>query len=216
MSKSTGNILTIREVLKKYPREVIRYFLLSSHYSSPLDYTEQNLTQAKTSVERIYECKRLAESQLQQVSKQELKDPVLDKIQNLKTNFETAMNDDFNSAMALGNLFEVVREVFRLLNDGKDKALQVTAALAFLSQLQIYDKVLGLFGTKAEDYFKEWQALKADTAAISEAEILSFIQQREIARKNKDWKLADQIRDQLQEKGVLIKDNPTGTEWRFK
>ena len=216
MSKSTGNILTIREVLKKCPREVIRYFLLSSHYSSPLDYTEQNLTQAKTSVERIYECKRLAESQLQQVSKQELKDPVLDKIQNLKTNFETAMNDDFNSAMALGNLFEVVREVFRLLNDGKDKALQVAAALAFLSQLQIYDKVLGLFGTKAEDYFKEWQALKADTAAISEAEILSFIQQREIARKNKDWKLADQIRDQLQEKGVLIKDNPTGTEWRFK
>ncbi len=221
MSKSIGNVLQIREALKHYPAEVLRYFLLSAHYNSPLDYTEENLRQAEAAVERIYQCKQLALQYVGQgkeaASFNHDQQMVLKKVSELEDIFTEAMDDNFNTAQALGYLFDVVRDLYRSFANEKN-AVDYLAGISqkFLEKIKCYENVLGIFGQDPQKYLASWQELKSVKVKISETEINNLIDERKLAREKKDFKRADQIRDQLLGAGIEIKDSPAGTQWFYR
>jgi cysteinyl-tRNA synthetase len=191
MSKSLGNFFTIREVLKNYDPEVIRYFMLASHYRSPISYSLQNLTNASGALERLYGALR-----------------GLPEVQEMDTdNFEQkylqAMTDDFNTPVALAVLFDIVREINRCKEEGK---ISQAGSLAVL--LKRLAMTLGLLQNDPEKFLQG----RINSQEVNEIERL--INARNQARLAKDWAEADRIRGQLQLLGVAIEDGPQGTTWR--
>jgi cysteinyl-tRNA synthetase len=204
MSKSLGNFLTIRNILVQYPGEVIRFFILSAHYRSPLDYTEQNILDAASGLERFYELKqRLVDYQGDHKD-----DGLADKVPEFKAGFEKSMNDDFNSARVIGQVFEWVRTLNKAIDE--EKLSQQTKS-QFLEAISNINDALGLFGYVPQDYFTEVKNKRTAANKVSPDEIEKLIGERLDARKNKDFKRADQIRDELAGNGVQLKDNPDGT-----
>ena len=193
MSKSLGNFFTVREVLKQYKPEIIRFFILSSHYRSPLNYSDEQLNEAGTALKRLYNALRgcdAAESLLQP---------------EYKSRFEQAMDDDFNTPVALSVLFDLARE----LNKVKETDFDGAQVLAFT--LKKLASLLGLLQDDPEDFLKS--SVSEDDALTNEA-IEQSIQARLDAKKAKNWALADKIRDDLKEHGVILEDSPNGqTSW---
>ncbi|OHX38412.1 cysteine--tRNA ligase [Methylomonas sp. LWB] len=188
MSKSLGNFFTVREVLKQYRPEVIRFFILSSHYRSPLNYADEQLDEAGTALTRLYTALRGVE----------IADIDIDVDYRLR--FEQAMDDDFNTPVALAVLFDLARE----LNKTEHKA-QLAATLKRLAG------ILGLLQDDPDDFLKGGSG--AD--GLSEADIESLIADRKVAKTNKDWARADAIRDRLKSSGVILEDVAGGnTIWR--
>lgn len=194
MSKSLNNFFTIRDVLAYYDAETVRYFLLSGHYRSQLNYTEENLKQARTALERLYTSLRGTDANAQPGGGEAFEAQFID-----------AMNDDFNTPEAYSVLFDLAREVNRL------KSVDMNAANGLAAVLRKLAKVLGLLEQEPE-YFLQSGA-KADDAGEVE-KIESLIQQRNDARKNKDWAAADVARDALTAMGIVLEDGPQGTVWR--
>jgi len=194
MSKSLGNFFTIREVLQKYPAEVVRYFLLTSHYRSPLNYTEENLQNAQAALTRFYTALRGIES--------EAVEAVADS--DWEQRFDVAMEDDFNTPEALSVLFDLVREVNRL-NDSGDIATEAHAQL-----LKILGEILGLLQSDPEQFLKG----ESGDDGLSDTEIEQLIEARAAARANKDWAESDRIRDLFAEQGIVLEDGASGTTWR--
>ena len=193
MSKSLGNFFTIREVLEKYPAEVVRYLLVSSHYRSPINYSEDSLKEAKGALERFY----LALKGL----------PVVAAAggEAFVERFTAAMNDDFNTPEACAVLFDMVREINRL------KAADEQAAAALAARLRELAAVLGVLQLEADAFLLAGSG--ADKPTVEEVEAL--IQQRLDARGAKDWGESDRIRDLLAEQGVILEDGKGGTSWRY-
>lgn len=189
MSKSLGNFFTIREVLKVYHPEVIRYFLLASHYRSPVNYSEDNLEVAKASVSRLY-------SALEGFTADQLHDA--EQGTEFETEFMSAMNDDFNSPQALAVLFELAKEV------NKTKSARLGGLLKQLANQ------IGLLEQDADVFFKS-QPSQSD---LTDDAIQALIDERAEARKNKDFARSDQIRDELLEQGIELLDSAEGTSWR--
>lgn len=191
MSKSLGNFSTIREVLAQYPAEVVRYFLLASHYRSPINYSAENLASAKAALARFY----LALRDL----------PEMDAPENSSTeeNFIAAMDDDFNTPEALAAMFELVRNINRC-KDEKDFA----TAAKFGAELKKLGGVLGILQQDPEKF------LRAGIKEDDKATIENLIAARNAARERKDWAEADRIRDQLLAMNVVLEDNKSGTIWR--
>ncbi|WP_228160545.1 cysteine--tRNA ligase [Marinobacter bohaiensis] len=192
MSKSLGNFFTIREILEKYPAEVVRYFLVSSHYRSQVDYSEDNLAEASSALSRLYQALRgLA--------------PVADAPEGeFDERFHAAMADDFNTAGANTVLHAVASEINRLRRDGDDqKAAELAGVLVRLGD------VLGLLQQDPEAFFQA-DAGEGPTADDIEA----LIEARAEARRNRDFAEADRIRDELAEQGVILDDSREGTSWR--
>ncbi|MEY0289524.1 MULTISPECIES: cysteine--tRNA ligase [Providencia] len=196
MSKSLNNFFTIRDVLEYYDAETVRYFLLSGHYRSQLNYTEENLKQARTALERMYTALRGTDKSAVPAGGDEF-----------KARFIEAMNDDFNTPEAYSVLFDMVREVNRL------KSEDISAANAMAAQLRELAGVLGLLEQDPESFLKGG-AQTEDDAEVAKIEAL--IQQRLDARQNKDWAQADAARDELTAMGVVLEDGATGTTWRRK
>ncbi|MEQ5227028.1 cysteine--tRNA ligase [Proteus cibi] len=194
MSKSLNNFFTIRDVLAYYDAETVRYFLLSGHYRSQLNYTEENLKQARTALERLYTSLRGTDANVQPVGGEAFEAQFID-----------AMNDDFNTPEAYSVLFDLAREVNRL------KSVDMNAANGLASVLRKLAKVLGLLEQEPEHFLQS--GAKADDAGEVE-KIESLIQQRNDARKNKDWAAADVARDALTAMGIVLEDGPQGTIWR--
>ncbi|MDJ0834329.1 MAG: cysteine--tRNA ligase [Gammaproteobacteria bacterium] len=192
MSKSLGNFFTLREVLKEYRAEEIRYFILSSHYRSPLNYSEEQLNQARSGLGRLY-------TALQDV---ETGEPPQDS--DYQQRFEAAMNDDFNTADALAVLFDLTRDLNKAKSDDSDQASGLAALLKNLGE------ILGLLQSDASEYL---QSAVAETG-ISDAAIEQLIAQRAQAKQDKNWAEADRIRDELTEAGITLEDSPEGTRWR--
>lgn len=189
MSKSLHNFFTVREVLKNYAPEVVRYFLLTSHYRSQLNYSEELLDQSRTALERLYLTLREVPVETQNIAS----------LQNEFTQrFHEAMQDDFNTPVALAVLFDLAREI------NKSQNIKLAAILKYLGNL------LGILEQEPEVFLKQ----RATNISISESEIDNLIQQRDQARKEKKWALADQIRDELLQKNIIIEDNAEKTRWR--
>lgn len=184
MAKSVGNFFTIKEVLKDNHPEVIRYFLLSSHYRSPLNYTEENLLNAKKALIRLYQC----------IKDNPDAEGALD--EHWLEQFNQAMNDDFNTPIALAVLFQLCHEI------NKANSAELVVTLKYLA---------GLMGILQEDPI---EFLQSGLAEESKDEIEQLIAERLQARAERNWALADQIRDKLLSQGILLEDNATGTTWR--
>ncbi|NIY47519.1 cysteine--tRNA ligase [Cedecea colo] len=195
MSKSLGNFFTVRDVLKYYDAETIRYFLMSGHYRSQLNYSEENLKQARTSLERLYTALRGTDSAVQPAGGEAF-----------AARFCEAMDDDFNTPEAYSVLFDMAREVNRLKTEDLAAANGLAAALRQLSG------VLGLLEQEPEAFLQS--GAQADDGEVAEIEAL--IKQRNDARQSKEWALADQARDRLNEMGIVLEDGAAGTTWRRK
>lgn len=210
MSKSLGNILTIRDALGDYSAEVIRLFLLSSHYRSPIDYSEESLRDAETALDRFYKTVERIESNWP-----DIKNAPLDKNRGSLQLFIDAMDDDFNTAYTIGRIFDEVNNANRLMDDaiksGVDRKLKEVLPV-IMAIFREMGKILGVFNKTTEEYFQE----KKMYLNIPPEEIDKLIARRTEARKNKDFKKADEIRKSLEEKGILLEDTAKGTIWRVK
>ena len=195
MSKSLGNFFTIREVLENYDPEVIRYFIINSHYRSPLNYSDQQLEAAKASLTTLYTALRGMDS-----------DEVPPTENSYNERFYAAMDDDFNTPEAIAVLFELAKEVNRARDDDAQRA----SGLA--GQLRSLAAVLGLLQRDPVAFLQQDRA--QSTGGLSAAQIEQLIAQRNDARRNKNFARADQIRDQLSGQGVILEDGAGGTTWR--
>ena len=192
MSKSLGNFFTIREVLEKYHPEVVRYLLVSSHYRSPINYSEDSLREAKGALERFYNALKGLPAAAPAGG------------EAFVERFAAAMDDDFNSPEACAVLFELAREINRL----RDTDLQAAAGLA--ARLKELAGVLGVLQLEPEAFLQAGAAGKVDAAEV-EALIAARLQ----ARAEKNWAESDRIRDQLSAMGVVLEDGKGGTTWRL-
>ncbi|HFT5239447.1 TPA: cysteine--tRNA ligase [Yersinia enterocolitica] len=195
MSKSLNNFFTIRDVLAYYDAETVRYFLMSGHYRSQLNYSEENLKQARASLERLYTALRGTDTNAVPAGGAEF-----------EARFRAAMDDDFNTPEAYSVLFDIAREVNRL------KTEDITAANSMATELRKLARVLGLLEQDPEVFLQSGAQTDGDEVAKIEA----LIKQRNDARSSKDWALADSARDQLNELGIVLEDGPQGTTWRRK
>lgn len=197
MSKSLGNFKTVREIADVYGYEVIRYFLISAHYRSPINYNLDIINQCKAALERLYTCRESLDFALKNASADVVDDEqLLSDIAAHRDRFIEAMDDDLNTADGLSAVFELVKDInTRILDKNVSKHVCETAA-------GIFDElcnVLGiLYNRKSNDVDSEIEAL---------------IEKRQEARKNKDFATADKIRDELKAKGIILKDTPQGVTW---
>ena len=191
MSKSLGNFFTVREILERYQAEEVRYFILTSQYRSPLNYSDEHLDNARNALTRFYTALRgLPEAT-----------PTADT--QFEKDFHAAMQDDFNTPEALATLFELVREINRV------RAEDETAAAALGALLRQLGDLIGILQSNAESYLRG-----GASANDGDAEIDALVAQRNEAKANKDWSTADEIRNKLQEMGIVLEDGPSGTTWR--
>ncbi|MDP2688599.1 MAG: cysteine--tRNA ligase [Deltaproteobacteria bacterium] len=211
MSKSLGNILNIRDVLKDHTSEAVRMFLLSAHYRSPIDYSEGSLKDAEAAMERYYKTMQRIEREWPEAlsidycvdCNEERFKPVFD-----------AMDDDFNTALVVGNIFKEVNRANRIMDESKaEGGRKGTLELSFITAFfRVAGKVLGTFGKRPEDYFRERNA----RSTVPTEEIERLIKERNDARKARDFKKADSIRDGLAARGIVLEDTAEGTVWSVK
>jgi cysteinyl-tRNA synthetase len=194
MSKSLGNFFTVREVLKQYQPEIIRFFILSSHYRSPLNYSDEQLNDARLALMRLYTALRGCNGENADIDVA------------YKARFEAAMDDDFNTPVALSVLFDLARELNAAKEAKSEKIHDLVATLRFLGGL------LGIVQGDADDFLKSGVV---NDDVINVELIEEQIQSRLVAKKAKDWSLADKIRDDLKEQGIILEDTPNGlSTWR--
>jgi cysteinyl-tRNA synthetase len=226
MSKSLGNFFTIKEVLAKFPAEVVRFFLVNGHYRSPLDFSDAALAEAETALLRLYTTLAKIqeilqhhpgawETPLRDFTPAALLPEEMDRLLTLPKRFDEALEDDVNTAQALGYLFDAVRLTNRML-EYPESHPGYLAVLAHLGkQLGELGYTLNLLQADPKEMLTTLRQKPWDLP-ISPEEIEALISRRAEARKNRDWSTADAIRKELAEKGILLEDTPQGTLWRVK
>ena len=192
MSKSLGNFFTVRDVAEKYGYEPIRYMMVSCQYRSPINYSYEVIEQAKNSLERLYTCRDNIDFALKNAQDG---GEVPEFIEKRKQEFIAAMDDDLNTADALAAIFMLVRDINTLIAEGAGKASLEACA-------DMFDQLTGVLGLV---YNRKTEALDSDIEAL--------IEQRTAARKAKDFKTADEIRDKLKAMGIVLEDTPQGVKW---
>ena len=233
MSKSLGNFFLVREILEKFPPEVVRFFLLSTHYRSPLDFDDEKLAVAEKSLERIRTSMQLLSEACQRAvinlsminSKEETEQEVkiIDKRHNsmkafmkIKASFEQAMEDDFNTALAAGSLFELAKETNIFVQGlGSEISEQEKACLLQAMELfKLFNQVLGIF----KEDLRTGQPLVTPVDDVGDGTLEAVMQLmldvRNEVRKKKDWAISDRIRDGLKEINIILEDTPQGTRWK--
>jgi cysteinyl-tRNA synthetase len=196
MSKSLGNFFTIREVLESYDGETLRYFILSSHYRSPLNFSDANLDNAKNAITKLYTSIRGLKSSTAST------DEISQRL-DYEQRFDAALDDDFNTPIAISILFEISKQI----NLEKEKDIDFASALSgLLVRLGGY---LGILQKNPEDFLKQG-------VQLSDEEIDQKIKDRNLARSEKDFALSDQIRNELEAHGIILEDSAEGTSWRRK
>ena len=191
MSKSLNNFFTIRDILNKYDCESVRYFFLTAQYRSLLDYSEENIGLARSALERLYTALRGCDVNVE-----------LNEDDSYVQAFKEAMNDDFNTPGALAVLFELARENNKAKGENQAQANQLASRLKQLAG------VLGLLEQDPETF------LQGEANNDEVAEIEALIAQRNEAKANKNWAVADEVRDKLKAMNIVLEDTPNGTTWR--
>ena len=196
MSKSLGNFKTVREIANVYGYEVIRYFLISSHYRSPINYSLEIIEQCKSALERLYTCRESLDFALKNAKDIPDDEELIKKLNSHREQFITAMDDDLNTADGVAAVFELVKDInTSILDKEVSKNVCQTAAAVF-------DELCGVLGIL---YNRKNNDVDSDIEAL--------IEERQQARANKDWATADRIRDELKAKGIILKDTPQGVTW---
>ena len=193
MSKSLGNFFILRDVLENYRAEEIRYFIISSHYRSQLNYSEEQLDNARAALQRLY------------AGLQNTHSAIVPGSSEYQLRFEQALNDDFNTANAVAVLFDLVREINRAKGKGQEKQHELASLLRYLGGM------LGLLQADPEEFLK---SRVGQSDGLSDTAIDELVEARLQARADKDWANADRIRDELSEAGIIIEDGSDGTRWR--
>lgn len=199
MSKSLGNFFTARDVLKEYDSDIIRFFMMSAHYRIQINFSKELLDSAKASVERLYNAIANLENLLDEVSKDVMDDKEAEYLKSLdqyRQKYIEKMDDDFNTADAITVLFELTKSTNTNLGANSSKEL-ISKCLELIREL---GKPLGI--------------LQKSTKVSLEQEVESLIQQRQDARKNRNFALADKIRDDLKARGIILEDTPQGVRWK--
>ena len=199
MSKSKGNFFTVRDISKLYDLEIVRFFMLSSHYRNPVNFSDELLSQSKAGLERLYNAKERAEfiiSNLQESSITEDEKSLVEELNSYRTKFVNAMEDDINTADAISAIFELSR----FINTNVSDKSSLEFAKKCLDEFNELTSVLNIVNKKQDNILDE--------------EIENLIQKRVEAKKNKDFKLADDIRQELLEKGIILEDTRQGTKWK--
>ena len=206
MSKSLGNFFTVQEILDKYPAEVLRFFIVSTHYRSPLDFSDARLDESAASLARL----KNALDSIKELAKDAKEDndsgkELLAKAQETKKNFYEAMDDDFNTALAIGTMFELAKEINIYYNEviaGK----VVCDKQAVNEALKVFEETADIIGIFQDGDEQD------DKLADKLMDLIIDIRQN--ARKQKDWATADKIRDELKAIGIVLEDSPTGVRWK--
>lgn len=198
MSKSLGNFKTVREIANVYGYEVIRYFLISSHYRSPINYSLDIIEQCKSALERLYTCRDSLDFAIKNAAEETKENDaeLIAELDKRREQFITAMDDDLNTADGLAAIFELTKDInTKILDHDVSKAVCEHAA-------KLYDELCNVLGIL---YNRKENTLDSDIEAL--------VEKRQEARKNKDWATADKIRDELKAKGIILKDTPQGVTW---
>jgi len=217
MSKSIGNIVKVHDFLREYPAEILKFILLSNHYRSQLEFSKQVVKESILGLERVYNgiAKAAAESRQAGQASGTTDENLRKAVAAFYSKFEAAMDDDFNTAEAFGVIFSVVRCVNKCVESGKTLSEQDRKSLnQFCTQMKKISKVLGVFDKNPEQFLTTLNECLLVNLNISKAKVQKLIEDRAQARKNKKWKRADEIRDELKKLHITIKDNPTGTTWK--
>jgi cysteinyl-tRNA synthetase len=199
MSKSKGNFFTVRDISKSYDLEIVRFFMLSAHYRNPVNFSDEMLTQAKAGLERIYNAKEKLEftiSNLQESNITDAEKALVSELDAYKTKFINAMEDDINTADAVSVIFELSK----FINSNVNEKSSLEFAKKCLDKFNELTGVLNIVTNKKDDMLDE--------------EIENLIQKRVDAKKNKDFKLADEVRQELLGKGIILEDTRQGTKWK--
>lgn len=198
MSKSLGNFKTVREIANVYGYEVIRYFLISSHYRSPINYSLDIIEQCKSALERLYTCRDSLDFAIKNAAEETKENDaeLIAELDKRREQFITAMDDDLNTADGLAAIFELTKDInTKILDHDVSKAVCEHA-------VKLYDELCNVLGIL---YNRNENTLDSDIEAL--------VEKRQEARKNKDWATADKIRDELKAKGIILKDTPQGVTW---
>lgn len=225
MSKSLGNIVNVKDLIKKWDPEVVRFFFAQAHYRSPPDFSEKGLENAKKGLDRIHRVKEKLESCIRENKTGEKDEKYLEAIDNFKSDFEDAMDDDFNSPQAVSVIFDFVNDMNKFFEENSETDSNLCEkALKTLLEL---GNILTLFQDKKDDISQDSDLLKqikefskdfvTDVEGKTIEELLDILlEAREKARSEKDWNVADKIRNKLQEVGFEIQDTDSGPVWRKK
>ena len=198
MSKSLGNFFTVRDVLKEFKPETIRFFMLSSHYRSPINFSRDLIIQAQTGLERIYTCLDNLEFLAQNAVSGEIDDDVKEMCSSYKKSFCEALDDDFNTSLAISVLFDFARDINTNITSVNNKE----------TIMEVYDMLKELGGVLGLLQKQQDKTLAED--------IEKLINERQQARKQKNFALADKIRDDLKAQGIILEDTPQGVKWHYE
>lgn len=222
MSKSLGNILTIKEILKEYHPEVVRLFLLSRHYRSPIDYSPHEMDTARRNLGRFYQTlagiNEILSEETEKIDREEgfsaEEMAVYRRAEEFPTKFEEAMDDDFNTAVALASFFELGRDLNRLLQKPSPNTSEILrrGKDAFLA----VGKVLGIFQEDPDAFLEDEKKRKLKALPLTQEEVEVLIEERDEARRQKNWAHADHVRERLASQGIILEDTPKGTIWRVR
>jgi cysteinyl-tRNA synthetase len=217
MSKSLGNFVTLRDIFKYYLPESLRFFLISQHYRSPLDFSWEALDEAEKGLKRIYQTKKQIEDALarNKWSTEDLPAEFDAEIKDLVGNWSQSMNDDLNTAAALGHTFHLVRLANRILEDKtwRKSAQARDIFKLILEKMHAWGAILGVFNAKSTQFLEDLRKRKAVRKGIDIQKALELIEDRQKARQEKDFARADSIRDELHEMHIEVKDTPQGPVW---
>ncbi|MDY4475784.1 cysteine--tRNA ligase [Mitsuokella sp.] len=206
MSKSKNNFFTVKDILKEYPGEVIRFFILQTHYRSPLDFSDERLKEAQTSLGRLTNTKEYSDELAKKEGTADTAAELAATADKLLKNFYEAMDDDFNTALAISQMFALSKEINIYYQDVTNGSKAFDAE-DFAKVRADYLEMAGIIGI-----FEQQEAAGNDGLADKLMEIIIAI--RQDARKEKNWALADKLRDELKEAGIILEDTPNGVRWK--